>query len=63
MTTDTLKLVLGACFLAMAILAAFFLRRRHLSLFEYAAWGMVAILLPAVGPFLVIWFRPGKKRA
>ena len=62
MTTDTLRIIMGGCFLGMALLAVFYLRRRRLSLVEYTAWGMLAILLPAVGPFLVIWFHPGQKQ-
>ena len=62
LTTDTLQLLLVVYFLAMSFLAAFYLRRRNLSLLEYTAWGIIAILLPAVGPFLVIWMRPGQKQ-
>lgn len=63
MTAEIMRLVLLACFLSMVFTAAFFLRRRRLSLLEYATWGLIAILLPVVGPFLVIWIRPGRKQA
>jgi hypothetical protein len=46
--------------LAMILLALVFLRRRQLSLFGYLKWGLLAILVPLVGPFLVIYTRPGK---
>ena len=62
MDANLMRLSLTICFLSMAVLAAFFLRRRNLSLLEYALWGLIAILLPAVGPFLVIWMRPGHKQ-
>ena len=62
MTANLMRLMLAIFFLSMTILAAFFLRKRQLSLLEYAAWGLVAIFLPAVGPFLVIWLRPGQRQ-
>jgi hypothetical protein len=62
MDANLMRLLLTLCFLSMTVLAAFFLRRRNLSLLEYALWGLIAILLPAVGPFLVIWMRPGQKQ-
>jgi hypothetical protein len=62
MTSDTMRFLLVSCFLSMALLAVFFLRKRNLPMLQYAGWGMLAILLPAVGPFLVIWLRPGQNR-
>ena len=61
-TADTLQLMLVVYFLAMSLLAAFYLRSRKLSLLEYAAWGLIAILLPGIGPFLVIWMHPGQRQ-
>jgi hypothetical protein len=58
-----LKAVLVITILAMAFLAVFYLRRRQLSWAAYCFWGMVAIVLPVLGPFLVIVSRPGKWRA
>jgi len=52
--------LLVAGIICMALFAISFLRRRRLSLHEYLAWGLLAILLPAAGPFIIIWFRPGK---
>ena len=49
-----------ACILGMSLLATFYLRRRQLSLLAYAGWGLLALLLPLMGPFLVIWLRPGR---
>ena len=63
MTAEIMRLGLIAYFLSMTFIAAFFLRRRRLSLLEYATWGLIAILLPVVGPFLVIWIHPGHKQA
>ena len=58
-----LKAVLIITILAMAFLAVFYLRRRQLSWSAYCFWGLVAIVLPVLGPFLVIVSRPGKWRA
>lgn len=57
-----LRILLVSCALGMLFLAAFFLRSRKLSTLAYLGWGVVAILLPVLGPFLVIWKSPGKKR-
>jgi hypothetical protein len=46
--------------LGMALIAAFYLRRRSLSLPQYLAWGMLLIFIPFLGPFLVILLRPGR---
>jgi hypothetical protein len=58
-----LKAILVVTVLAMAFLAVFYLRRRQLSWAAYCFWGLVAIALPVLGPFLVIASRPGKWRA
>ena len=47
----------------MAALALYYLSRRRLSTYEYAAWGLLAILVPLLGPFLVIYLRPGEKQS
>ncbi len=60
-TTMYWLLLIGIC--SMAILAAFYLRRRQLSLFAYTFWGLVALVLPIIGPFLVIWCQPGYTRS
>ena len=57
---DMMRLLLIIFMLSMAVLAAFYLRRRELALLEYAFWGLAAILIPIFGPFFVIWMRPGK---
>lgn len=58
---DLIRLALLMCILGMAFLAAFFLRGRQLTLPVYACWGLLALLLPIIGPFLVIWIHPGRK--
>jgi hypothetical protein len=61
-TPDLMRLLLLICMLSMVILAAFYLRARELSTWWYALWSLVVILLPLIGPFFVIWMRPGSKR-
>jgi hypothetical protein len=51
-------LVIGA--LCMAVLAVLYLRRRDLTITEYIGWGLLIVLLPLLGPFLVIFSQPGK---
>jgi hypothetical protein len=60
--SDILRLLLLLGILGMALLAAFYLRRRELSWQAYLLWGLVALLIPVLGPFLVIASRPGRPR-
>ena len=62
LSPDVMRLILFACLLGMAILAALFLRERKLSLPAYLGWGLLIVLLPLVGPFLVIMISPGGQR-
>ena len=62
LSPDAMRLLLFFSMLGMAVLAAFFLRGRSLSLREYIIWGAVIVLLPLVGPFLAILLRPGHSR-
>ena len=59
---DLMRLLLLVCMLAMVTVAAFYLRQRKLTILEYAFWGLAAILVPIIGPFLVIWIKPGNQR-
>ena len=45
---------------SMALLAIFYLRKRRLTWWEFCGWGLLALMLPLVGPFLIIFLRPGK---
>jgi hypothetical protein len=47
---------------AMALLAIFYLWKRQMAWFEYVSWGLLALLVPILGPLLVIASRPGKTR-
>lgn len=57
-----LHLLLVLVLLAMTLLSVAYLRRRRMSFSAFAAWGLLAVLLPAIGPFLVIVLQPGKSR-
>jgi len=59
-SADILRLILAAGLLSMAFLAAFYLRKRGLTIAQYLGWGLLIILVPLIGPFLVIYLRPGR---
>ncbi len=59
---ETMRFLLLACLAGMALLALFYLRRRQLPFWAYVAWGLLALLLPLVGPFLVIFYHAGERR-
>lgn len=61
LTSDLMRALLILCILGMALLAANYLRRREMSLTEYIGWGLLIVLLPLLGPFLVIVYHPGKR--
>ncbi len=62
MSTQVFQYLLVGCLVGMALLAAFYLRGRRLSLIGYLAWGLVSLLIPAIGPFIVILAHPGESR-
>ena len=62
LSADWMRLLLCFCLIGIAILAAFFLRGRSLSLPAYLGWGALIILLPLIGPFLVVLIQPGTSR-
>ena len=45
---------------AMALLALIYLRQRRMSWSSYCCWGLLAVGIPVLGPFLVITNRPGE---
>jgi len=59
MNAEVLRLLLAVSLIAMYVLAMLYLRRRRLGLGAYLFWGLFALSLPALGPFLVILTRPG----
>jgi hypothetical protein len=58
---EMMRLLILLCMFSMSLLAAFFLRRRGISPLAYAGWGILTMLLPLVGPFLVVLYQPGQK--
>ena len=59
MTAEIVRQLLAACLLAMYILAMFSLRHRSLASAQFFALGLFALVVPMLGPFLVILNRPG----
>ncbi len=59
---DIMRVLLVLCLVARAVLAVFYLRQRKLSVKAYIGWGLLAILIPLIGPFLVIYCQPGESR-
>ncbi len=53
-----MQILLAAGLVSMAVLAVFYLRQRKLAFWRYVAWALIAILLPLIGPFLVIYLKP-----
>ncbi len=62
MTAETLRTLLVGFLFAMYLLAILYLRRRPLTWAQFASWGLFALLVPALGPFLTILARPGSRR-
>ena len=60
MNAETLRLLLAGILVAMVVLARLTLRRQPLTFSQYTLWGLFALLVPALGPFLVILLQPGK---
>jgi hypothetical protein len=61
-SSEVMLFIVYLCLFLMPLLAVFFLRRRKLTVFEYLLWGLLALLLPVLGPYLVIVSRPGQVR-
>ena len=60
MTPETLRITLLCYLVAQFLLAIAYLSQRKLSFSQYMLWGLLALLIPALGPFLVILLRPGE---
>jgi hypothetical protein len=57
---EIIRLVLLADILVMLFLALFYLRQRRLSWLAFFMWVLLALVVPVLGPFLVIAARPGR---
>ncbi len=62
MNTGTLRVLLGVDIIIMALLAIAYLSQRRLEWRDFCAWGMLAVFVPLLGPFVVILCRPGAWR-
>lgn len=60
LTADFLRALLVITAAGMALLGALYLRRRRMPTMEYLGWWVLVILVPFLGPFLTIVFRPGE---
>jgi hypothetical protein len=63
MDANGLHLLLLLFIFAIYFLGLAYLLRRRTSFAAFALWGLLAMFLPALGPFLVIVFRPGSPAA
>lgn len=59
-TTGVIRTFLLVDIIAMSLLALIYLRQRRMSFGSYFGWGILALLIPVLGPFLVISNRPGQ---
>ncbi len=57
---DVLRALLLFTVLALAAMALVYLSRRRLDWPYNLAWSLLAVLLPILGPILVISLRPGR---
>ena len=57
---DILRVMLFACLFGMVMVAILYLRQRKLSTMAYVLWGLLAVVVPVLGPYLVITSRPGE---
>jgi hypothetical protein len=57
---DVLRVLIYVELFGMLLVAILYLRQRKLSTLAYVLWGVFALLLPVVGPYLVIVARPGE---
>ncbi|MBN1303350.1 MAG: hypothetical protein JXA13_02870 [Anaerolineales bacterium] len=60
MTAETIRIFLVGCLVSMYGLSLCYLRQRRMTWSAYAFWGIFALLIPALGPFLVILLQPGR---
>jgi len=63
LSPDLMRTLILVCLFGMALLAVMFLRGRRLSFTAYLRWGLVILLVPLLGPFLVILLHPGDNRS
>ena len=62
LSPETMRVLLIISMLGVALIAALYLHRRRLSLTGYLGWGALILLLPFLGPLLVIAAAPGEAK-
>ncbi len=60
-TAGVIRIVLLIDIIMMALLAVIYLRQRRMDWPGYCFWGLMALALPVIGPFLVIACHPGER--
>jgi len=59
MNASMIKIFLVLFFILMVLVAFSYLSQRKMKRIAYALWGIFALLLPGIGPFFLIAYRPG----
>jgi hypothetical protein len=59
-TEGVIRTILLVDIVALALLSLIFLRQRRMDWISFCFWGLLALLVPVLGPFLVIANRPGE---
>ena len=62
LSATTMRALLVLSLLGMSLLAGLYLRRRQLPLIAYFGWGLLVIMLPALGAFIVLLSKPGMSK-
>ena len=62
LSPEIMRVLLTINIIGLALIALLYLRRRKLSPAGYLGWGVLLLLLPVLGPLLVIAAAPGKSR-
>ncbi len=59
-TAGVIRTFLLVDIVLMALLSLVYLRQRRMSWSSFCCWGLLAVVIPVLGPFLVIANRPGE---
>jgi hypothetical protein len=59
-TAGVIRTILLVDIVTMTLLAVIYLGQRRMGWIAYCGWGLLALFVPVLGPFLVIANRPGQ---
>lgn len=62
MEATLLRFLLAIYIVTAFTVAIFYLRYRRVTIGETIFWGILALILPVLGPFFVIAARPGPRK-